>query len=97
MENSLFVNDTPTVRTPEQRSSVGVRGLFGDGLPSKDNNETSVTQSISVRTPKQGGTTCVGVRGITGEDLSSKVIIIFGYYASGNNHLSMVVRTQNTR
>ena len=74
MENSLFVNDTPTVRTPEQRSSVGVRGLFGDGLPSKDNNETSVTQSISVRTPKQGGTTCVGVRGITGEDLSSKVI-----------------------
>ena len=28
-----------------------------------------------MRTPKQGGTTCVGVRGITGEDLSSKVII----------------------
>jgi len=28
-----------------------------------------------VRTPKQGGTTCVGVRGITEEDLSSKVIV----------------------
>jgi asparagine synthase (glutamine-hydrolysing) len=28
----------------------------------------------NVRTPEQGGTTCVGVRGITGEDLSSKVI-----------------------
>jgi len=27
-----------------------------------------------VRTPKQGGTTCIGVRGITEEDLSSKVI-----------------------
>ena len=25
------------VRTPELRSSVGVRGLSGDGLPSKDN------------------------------------------------------------
>jgi hypothetical protein len=28
-----------------------------------------------VRTPKQGGTTCVGVQGITEEDLSSKVIV----------------------
>ncbi len=28
-----------------------------------------------MRTPKQGGTTCVGVRGITGEDLYSKVIV----------------------
>jgi len=27
-----------------------------------------------VRTPKQGGTTCVGVRGITGDGLPSKVI-----------------------
>ena len=28
---------TPFARTPERRRSVGVRGLSGDGLPSKDN------------------------------------------------------------
>ena len=31
--------DAGFVRTPERRMSVGVRGLSGDGLPSKDNVE----------------------------------------------------------
>ena len=38
------------MRTPERGTSVGVRGITGDGLPSK----------VIVVFPKQGGTTCVG-------------------------------------
>jgi hypothetical protein len=34
----------------------------------------STAQTEDVRTPEQGGTTCVGVRGITGDGLPSKVI-----------------------
>jgi len=33
-----------------------------------------------VRTPEQGGTTCAGVRGITGDGLPSKVIELHGTY-----------------
>jgi len=34
----INLNSSTIVRTPELRSSVGVRGLSGDGLPSKDND-----------------------------------------------------------
>ena len=36
-EETSLVCARETARTPELRSSVGVRGLSGDGLPSKDN------------------------------------------------------------
>jgi hypothetical protein len=42
------------------------------------------TNTIVVRTPEQRGTSCLGVRGITGEDLSSKVIDIPGTYILQN-------------
>ena len=39
--------DAGLVRTPELRSSVGVRGLSGDGLPSKDNTSLHISECIS--------------------------------------------------
>jgi hypothetical protein len=49
-------------------------------IPQLPDEETPYTLQLSydgkpsVRTPEQGGTTCVGVRGITGDGLPSKVI-----------------------
>jgi len=95
--------DDDSVRTPDLRSSVGVRGLSRKDSPLKvtASNDKHRTESIPstmgsntglsghrrqservkqgqiakiVRTPEQGGTTCAGVRGITGHGLPSKVI-----------------------
>ena len=53
MQHMLYANDPITyastensegfmiVRTPKRGTSVGVRGLSGDGLPSKDNEDQS--------------------------------------------------------
>jgi hypothetical protein len=84
------------VRTPEQGGTtwVGVRGLSGDGLPSKDN----------VRTPyaTQKQRRIEGVRGITGEDLSLKVItdtqkLQQSFLQKVNNELNTSMRTPTSK
>jgi len=51
-----------------------------DGKSSPDNPDGVLRRhpdTSFVRTPEQGGTTCAGVRGITGDGLPSKVIAVF--------------------
>jgi type I restriction enzyme S subunit len=59
---------------PEQLLIANESPVLENTFIETDEPETP-DDAVSVRTPKQGGTTCVVVRGITGEDLSSKVIV----------------------
>jgi hypothetical protein len=43
-------HNSPFVRTPERGTSVGVRGLSGDGLPSKDNAKLKLIRRFSGNT-----------------------------------------------